>query len=331
MAPHQPHSPGSAQSRPFPVLPLPPPRAWLAFAGWGLLVSGDLSLWSWQQPVMAALRARFPTESTRVTVIGDVRRLFKICEAFGVETWNDLTADVVSHFCWAPRPDDRGLYKPISPNTARMRRRSALACFEEAADMGAPINPETLIGPRISPPSSSVSARPLSFDEEHLFQQHADSGLVGSRRSLIAALSYAGGTAPEVASVRFCDIDVGGATVTFRGDAPRTNALPDWSAQIVERWYKCLPTSPAADALVCVTPGKSIAKGARSIGTRLGNILTEAGIRHRSGVSAESIRRTGALHVFKGHGIEAAARFLGNTSLDRTAGALRHNWRDDDA
>ena len=328
----EPHPPTSDSGQPQqPVRRTRPlPRAWLGSMGLGLLVSGDLTLRSWKKPVVAVLLAQFTTESTRKTVLGDVERLFTICEKSGVETWDQLTPDVIQHFCWAAR-GKQGRFSEVAQNTARIRQWSALACLEAAADMGAPIDPVTIIGARILPPPSSNSVRPLDSDEERLFLRHADSGMLGSRRSLLAALSYAGGTAPEVAGVRFCDIDLGKATVTFRGGSPRTNALGEWATQIVETWWRCLSEQPQPDELVCITKRHSVARGARSIGTQLGNILAEAKIRDRVGVSANSIRLTGALHVFEADGLEDAARFLGAASLDRTAAALRYDWRDSDA
>lgn len=306
-----------------------PPRAWLAFTGLELLVSSDLTLRAWQEPVIDALRVRHTTESTRTMVVGDARRLFRVAEAFGAEEWHDLTAEIVSHYVWAARPDKLGRFRPVAKNTARNRQWSALACLQEAEELGAPIDPMALIGDRIAPPPASVSVRPLDEEEEYLAKRRADTGIIGSRRSLLFVSSYCGGSARAVASMRARDIDLAAMTLTFRADAPRTNALDDWSAEIVYRWWKCLPEEPHPDELVCVKPGATVASGAKSVGVRLGNILTEAGIRHRPGVSAGSIRLTGARHVFEQHGIEAAARFLGAVSLDRTAEALRHHWRED--
>ena len=308
-----------------------PPRMWLAFTGLGLRVSGDLTLRGWEEPVVAALRARYTTESTRKVVVGNARRLFRVAEGLGVREWPELTAAAVGHYCWAARPDRLGRFKPVAQRTARNRQGSALACLEAAAELGAPIDPLAVIGDRIAMPSASVSARPLDAEEEHLAKRRADTGGIGSRRSLLFALSFCGGSARAVASVRARDIDLAAAEVTFRDDTPRTNPLDGWSAGIVHRWWKCLPEQPDPDDLVCVKPGAAVASGAKSVGVRLGNILTEAGIRHRPAVSARSIRLTGARHVFEAHGIEAAARFLGAVSLDRTAEALRHDWQTTDA
>ena len=328
MARHNQHLPHPTQLR--ILTERIPPRAWLAFTGLELRMSGDLTLWGWQEPVIAALRARYTTESTRKVVVGNARRLFRVAEAHGVREWHDLTTEVVGHYCWAARPDKLGRFKPVAQRTARNRQSSALAYLEAAGELGAPIDPQALIGDRIPMPPTSVSARPLDSEEEHLAKRRADAGIIGSRRSLLFALSLCGGSARAVASVRARDIDRATMAVTFR-DTPRTNPLDNWSAEIVHRWWKCLPVQPDPDELVCVKPGATAASGAKSVGVRLGNILTEAGIRHRPGVSAGSISLTGARHVFVTHGIEAATRFLGNVSLDRTAEALRHDWRATDA
>ena len=81
--------------------------------------------------------------------------------------------------------------------------------------------------------------------------------------------------------------------------------------------------------MVAVTAGSIPARAAHSVTVRLGQILRDAGISDRVGVTARSFRLTTARRIFDGESIEAAARFLGAVSLDTVADALGHDWRND--
>ena len=309
-----------------------PVRVRLGRDAWSLVVSGDLSLARWEPLVVEAVRERFArNEQTVKLVVGNILRLFRFSAAHGIRTCDGWTTKLVHDWCWALRPDAYGPPQPVSHATARQRQWTALVCFQEAERLGCPIDPLVLIGERIPRPPPTVSARPLRSDEERLVQQYADTGLLGSQRALLLALSLAGGTAQEVALVRLRDLDLAEGTVTFRGEAARTNRLDEWSAQAVARWRNCLPHPPNPDEPVCVSPHVTAAGGARSITVRLGDVLVDAGIRDRPGVSPGSVRLTGARRVLERSNLEAAARFLGAASLDRVAQALEHNWREADA
>ena len=66
-----------------------------------------------------------------------------------------------------------------------------------------------------------MSARPLTDAEAERTQIYADAGLVASRRGLLVAFSYAGGTAAEVAAVRRRDVDADAGTVVFTAGGSR--------------------------------------------------------------------------------------------------------------
>ena len=59
---------------------------------------------------------------------------------------------------------------------------------------------------------------------------------------------------------------------------------------------------------------------------RLGQVLRDAGIAGRPGVTARSFRLTTANRILHTQGIEAATKFLGSPSLDNTAAALGYRW-----
>ena len=326
MARRNPHRPHASQLRLLPETF--PSRGSMVLAAGRLLVSDDRSLAAWQPLGVEAVRQRYSNEDTAALVVGNVVRLFRYLGAHGVHTYDEVTQELVTRWSWAGRPDRYGLIHEVCQTTARNRQWAAFVCFCELALLGCPIDPVALIGQRIPRPPASVSARPLDDEEDRLVCRNADTGLIGSQRSLVVAGSRTGGSLPEVASIRASDVDLSAATITFRGEAARTNSMDEWSAQTVLHWWNGLPEQPQADDLVCVTKKTTTVKdAAKSVGVRLGSVLHEAGIKHRPGVSAGSIRLTGARRVFESSGIEAAARFLGNVSLDRTAEALRHNWR----
>ena len=293
---------------------------------------GEASLAVWAALAVEAIWARYArNERTAVTVAAEIRRLFRYLQAMGATRCEDVTCELVTRWFWAARPDRAGRMLDVSASTAGKRQWYALVCFEELARLGAPINPSALVGPRIERPAAQVSARPLSDEEFERARDHSDSELVTSRRPLLFALASSGGTATELAALRRRDIDFAAGTVTFTGAAARTNPLDEWSIKTARRWLLNQPRAPALDAAVCVTDGLDLARGARSVSVRLGDVLRDAGLSGIPGVMARSIRLTTARRVLDVDGIEAAARFLGAVSLDTVAAALRHDWRCGDA
>ena len=302
----------------------------LALRAWRLTVNADTSLAAWAAVAIEALRERYGrNERTAATVTAEARRLFRYLRNVGVARLEDLTCEPVLAWCWAARPDRAGRLSEVSASTARQRQWIALVCFTELTKRGVRIDAAAIVGPRIARPDNQVSARPLRSGEADLARAHADSTLVTSRRPLQVAAAFAGGTATEIALLRLGDIDPAAGTVTFRGDAARVNPLDEWSIETFQRWLHSQPQTPNTDALVCVSEGLGLARGARSVSVRLGDVLREAGLMGRPGVTARSIRLTTARQVLDEHGIEAAARFLGAVSLDTTAAALQHPWRSD--
>ena len=95
---------------------------------------------------------------------------------------------------------------------------------------------------------------------------------------------------------------------------------------MVSRFLRNRPAIAGGEVL-CVTLGSDVSRGAHSVTVRLGQAIEDAGLAGLPGVTARSIRLTTAAEVLEERGIEAAARFLGSPSLDRTAAALGHVWR----
>jgi len=191
------------------------------------------------------------------------------------------------------------------------------------------VDVDALVVNRIPRRARKKPTRPLNDDEARLVEVFAVSGFIESARPLLVAFAFAGGTAAEIAAVRVGDVDLRDATVSFRGKAARTNPLGGWSQRTVARFIEHNPPSEEG-ALFCVSGRTDELRAAHSVTVRLGEVLRDAGISGRAGVSARSIRLTAARRVLETDGIEAAARFLGSVSLDTAADALGHDWRSSD-
>ena len=255
-------------------------------------VSGDVALLWWQSAVLAGVQARFARNvGTAEKLVAEIQRLFRYLAAVGVVDWLDATPDHVLAWCWAARRRGSGRHRRTKQATARNRQWAALVAFEEAAKLGAPINPRRLIGERIPRPTSAVAARPLDDDEDRRARDHADAGLVASRRSAMLVLSYAGGTASEAAAVRMGDIDLGAGTVEFSGAAARLGPLDEWGVETLWRFVRNNPPLAAGD-LLCVTDSTSASRAAHAVTVRLGHVLRDAGLSGRPGVTARSFRLT---------------------------------------
>ena len=177
--------------------------------------------------------------------------------------------------------------------------------------------------------SEFVSGFGSTDAEADRVRKWADHAPQGSRQPLAVALAFASGTATEIARVRIGDIDLDKATVAFAGGAARVGPLADWAAQAVRRYVG--DNSPVAVGVpLCVSARTTPEREVESVSGLLRRVLRAAGLYELEGVTASSIRLSSARRVLHADGIVAAAKFLGWTSLDRTADALRHNWRHPD-
>ena len=288
----------------------------------------NLSLEAWEPLVLGALRERMRPR-TAAKAVAEAARLFRSLRAQGAQLWGDVTTEMAQRWYWAARPDSAGRWKSVEVSTARNRRWVALAAFEEAARLGAPIDAAKLAGTPIPRPSEFTSTRPLKPSELQLVRVHAHTGLFTSRRLPITALSFAGGTATEIALVRPGDIDLCEQTVTFRGSAARTNPLDAWSAETLQRWFANQIDAPDPANPLCVSANLSVDRAAHSVSVRLGEVLRDAGLKGIPGVTARALRLTTAKQILDTDGLAAAAQFLGSPSLDNTANALDFDWRRD--
>ena len=297
-----------------------------------LAVSRVELLEAWVVVVVAEVQARFAAnERTAQKVVAETARLFRFLVARGADTWSAVTPALVLEWCWAARLSRSGRHRRAAQSTARNRQWVALAVFEAAASLGAPIDPVALIGERIARPTDYTSTRPLMDDEDRLVCQRAESALASSGLGVLLAGARSGGTPKELATLRLGDLDLEAATVAFGGPAARINPLDGWSVEMMRRFLANRRREPlGSNDLLCVSEGSDPVRAAHSVTVRLGSVLHDAGLKGRPGVSARSIRLTTARRVLESDGIEAAARFLGVPSLDTAAAALRHDWRRED-
>lgn len=291
------------------------------------MVSSEQSVGALREPILEGLRKRYPNQRTAEKLIGDVCRLFRYLLAKGVESWSDLSPQLVVGWYEAAFVGSDGSLRRPAQNTVRNRQRAARAMLEMAAALGAPVDVGSLVGERVSCRAEKASTRPLTGDELDLVQTHADAGLAASRRSVQVALALAGGSAAEVAGVRVGDVDLTTGKVIFRGGMPRTNPLCGWATETIARFIR--NSQPLAESdLLAVTGKPDQERATATVTARLWEVLKDAGIAGRPGVTARSIRLAAAQKILEHSGIEAAAHFLGSPSLDNTATALGYEWQE---
>ena len=278
--------------------------------------------------VLEALAQRWPGDSrTSRRMLEKASELLEELAAAGPQSWEDVTVRTVTRWCWKSRTNT-GSYRRATPSTARHRQSIARAVFEEAARLGASVDPDAAAGENIARPARKA-VRALTDAEAVRVRKWADRAPRGSRQPLVAALAFAGGTATEIARVRIEDIDLDKATVVFAGAAARVAKLDDWGARAVRRYVR--DNSPvAAGVPLCVSVRATPEREAESVSSNLRRMLRTAGLYSAEEISSDSVRLTTARRVLHDDGIVAAARFLGWASLDRTADALDHSWRHPD-
>ena len=186
-------------------------------------------------------------------------------------------------------------------------------------------NPPIRFGRRPRRPKEWRGTRPLLGEEPEAMRAVADSRRAKSRIPLCIVLSLvAGGTATEIANLRWEDIDLEAGTVTFSGSAARTVPLDEWGVATIRRFLR--DSQADVDDSSWVMPNTDRPQAVVAVTYALGQALRYAGIFGRLGVTARSLRLTAGLRVLEADGIEAATRFLGLPRLDTAAHALHYDW-----
>ena len=318
----------SGQASLFPTYGLPV-RVQANLVVWRLLVNGVCLMSEWRGPVLEGLRARYSNQSTAASVAGRASRVFDHFDICGAREWSDVDSQMCDDFYWAAYRDRMGRSQLPAHNTARDRQWIVMATLEVAATLGAPVDPLGLVGERIPRICDRVSpARPLDEAELERAKAFADPGVCPSRRSVLVALSLSGGNSREVAAAPVRDVNLDTATVTFRGKSSRTNPLDEWSVETLALFISENP-SLGDDDLLAVTKRNGHSLGATIVSTRLTEVLRDAGLADKEGITARSFRLTTAHRIFAQDGIAAVARFLGVRSLDTAAAALGYDWQNE--
>ena len=297
-----------------------PPLLRAACLAWKLGMNDEDRVELWAPALFDALAARYGSKpATALKVTAEAGRLLKYLDARGATTWPQVTEGLVSEWCWAARPDRSGRYRRVSTGTAKVRRWAARALLETADMLGADVDAGVLVGDPVGDVLPEFSSRPLTEAEASLVREHSDAGLWFSSRSVVVALAFAGGNAAEIAKVSAADVDLDAGAVRFGGRASRTNPLDDWGLDAIAQHQRNRPSPDDPHARLCVSGPLSLERATHSVTVRLRKVVVDAGLANDPEITARSIRLTAALRVAQRQGIFAAASFLGNASLDRTA------------
>ena len=293
-----------------------------------LVVDREWALAMWLPLVLELVDARYRSNAGTARKLSElIERCCSFLEAYGKDDLNDIDAETLAVWIWAPSRDYRtGRLRSVAPPTARNRRWAASVLLAALSELGAPINTADLAG--ISITAADAGPRALLLDDVQWGQleTHANPGVLASRRSLMVAFSRAGGSAPENAIVAAADIDLDEGAVTLCGrNGLRVNPLDEWSLSTVRHYLRFRPPATLAEPL-CVGPGIAADRAVHVVSVRLRGALRDAGLGGIRGITPSSIRLTAARAVLDRDGLEAAARFLGATSLDRTAASLGYDW-----
>jgi len=274
--------------------------------------------------VLKQLRKRYRSNrGTSRKVQAEAERLFRYLDSVKVLRWEDISPETVLSWCWAARKTNAGEYRRPEQATARNRQWAATAVFEAAEQLGLIGHGRCLVGTRIRRSSDSVPTRPLTEHEVKRVQSFADRGQPFSRRAVIVALALAGGTSSEIAQVRKGDLDLPNRRVWI---GRRWNPLSEWGHQYIQHHLQIRPHLED-NRLLAVDHQIAADRRAHAVTVRLGEVISDSGLKGSPGVSARSIRLHTANRILRTQGLEAAAWFLGSDSLVSVVSALEYDWK----
>ena len=274
----------------------------------------------WTPAIIEAIRARYIANiSTAKKATDEASRLLKYLNSVA-GTWDRVDSEMVANWCGTGRPNTAGVYRQVAPNTASNKAWAARSVLKAAQALGVDVDAASLLGEMPKRETSKLAMRPLTEDEARLVRINARGGMITTDLPLLVALSRAGATASEIATVTAAHIEADRGFVHLpgaKGIRPRINPLDDWGQKAVGFQMRNRPSVNTTTPL-CVTAGLPLVRAKQSVTVRLRNVLEAAGISHRPGVVPRSIRYTTAHRIAHGHGIIAATRFLGVDSVDDT-------------
>jgi hypothetical protein len=269
--------------------------------------------------IPGVLSIRFSSNSgTYAKCLKIVRQFFAVTNHFGVEYLSDLTPELLDDFYWMP--SRRHGYQEPSSATAANRQWAVRALFEVLKEMdlwdGTDISGETISREYVR------SSRPATKEELRHIQVVSRNVLIPNGDELLVALALCGGSASEIAAVCTENIDFVSRTIQFTGASQRLNNISEWAFDVLSEAAAKIPESTP----MVVRPGLALQRAAHSVTVRLNRLITQAGFSTKNDLTGVSIRLGAARAVLDTDGLEVAAIFLGNQSLDATAKALRYEW-----
>lgn len=244
----------------------------------------------------------------------------------GVEHLTDITQDQLTEFVAGATARHGELRDPAAA-TIRGRRWMLGRFLDGCVQLGWPL---TLTVPRVASTRDPGPdwARPLTDEEMHRCQAHAQLLPQGDLVPVAIALAQAGADTGEIWQVRVGDIDLNDGLVHFAGNArhnARANALTDWGCEILGRrindlWYD-------ASLPVAVNASTTGTSATAAIAQRLRTGLDRAGLTRDPHVRPGSIRAWSAASIFaETHRIEAVAMWLGYRRLDHASRIIGYHW-----
>ena len=267
----------------------------------------------------SALSVRYSSDGgTSTKCIKIARQFFAVLNHFGVEHLSDIKPEHLEDFYWMP--SKRHSYQEPSSATAANRQWAVRAIFAVLREMGlwssGDISGDTIIR------EYGRSIRPATKEELRQIQVVSHNVLIPNGDELLVALALCGGSASEIAAVCAEDIDLVSHIIHFSGTSQRLNQIDEWSFDVLKEAVTKIPeTTP-----MVVRPGLNPRRAAHSVTVRLNRLITLAGFSTKNELTAASIRLSAARALLETDGLETAATFLGNQSLDATAKALRYEW-----
>ena len=243
---------------------------------------------------------------------------------YGLGDLGEVTCEVARSFVTAPASTGQ------TPSISTMHwRRTALRLLFRAGRRQGLIEGDPTLDLDL-PPRSSLGTRPLTDDEAALCRSVAQWSLAGSRRAAVWALAEATCRSSELPNISADDIDLGSGRLWISGGKatePREGGLSEWGLEHVRA--RVLELDGPAQPLVY--SGRSPSGAGQVAGaSALVDVLTRAGLHREPDVRPGSVAAWAGRRVLDKTGrIDLAAKALGVRSLDRAAGIVGWDWRND--
>lgn len=245
-------------------------------------------------------------------------------DGYGLRDLGEVTCEVARSFVTAPT----GTGPTPSISTMHWRRTALRLLFRAGRRQGLIDGDPTL--DLDLPPRSSLGTRPLTDDEVTLCRSVAQWSLAGSRRAAVWALAEATCRSSELPNISGDNVDLDSGRLWIGGGKatePREGRLTAWGlaqvrARIDELEVPSLPLVYSGRSPACA--------GQVSGASALAEVLTRAGLHHEPDVRPGSVAAWAGRRILDETGrIDLAAKALGVRSLDRAAGIVGWDWRND--